>query len=301
MKNYIRFMGMILLAAVLAVSACDNTKSSTKVLPLTLPGSGSDITFLCAIQTGGLSGTVESTGLVLVFNADPTTLMADNITVTGAAKGTLTGSGISRNLAISDINVADGGSVTVAITSPTGYAIAGTPRTAAVYRITLANMTIGMDYRGGKLAYILQSGDPGYDAAVPHGLITAASDQGENIEWGCQGTYIGTSTALGTGMANTRAIVNGCGTAGIAARICDDLVLNGFSDWYLPSKDELNKLNGNGAAIGMIDFSITRIYWNSSEYDATYPWHQYFDPSESGQYHSFSKKGHVLVRAVRSF
>ena len=32
----------------------------------------------------------------------------------------------------------------------------------------------------------------------------------------------GTGTAIGTGQANTTLIVNGCSTAGIAARICDE-------------------------------------------------------------------------------
>ncbi|MBK6346528.1 MAG: hypothetical protein IPF68_11435 [Bacteroidales bacterium] len=48
-------------------------------------------------------------------------------------------------------------------------------------------------------------------------------------------------------------ILAGCAEAGIAARICGDLVLNGFSDWYLPSIDELNKLYQNRARIGFVN------------------------------------------------
>ena len=47
---------------------------------------------------------------------------------------------------------------------------------------------------------------------------------------------------MGTGQVNTIAIVNGCSESGIAARLSNDLVLNGYSDWFLPSKDELNQM-----------------------------------------------------------
>jgi hypothetical protein len=87
---------------------------------------------------------------------------------------------------------------------------------------------IGLSYAGGIIFY--------FDGTGQHRLISATTDQSSGAQWGCYGATIGgTSNAIGTGQANTTAIVNGCATAGIAARICNDLVLNGFSDWFLPS------------------------------------------------------------------
>ncbi|MBZ0241851.1 MAG: DUF1566 domain-containing protein, partial [Bacteroidales bacterium] len=89
-------------------------------------------------------------------------------------------------------------------------------------------------------------------------------------------------------------IVAGCSESGIAARICNDLVLNDYDDWYLPSKDELNKLYLSKDLIG--GFAATW-YWNSSEY-GIYAWIQKF--SDGFQY--FSDKNYaVYVRAVRAF
>lgn len=54
--------------------------------------------------------------------------------------------------------------------------------------------------------------------------------------WGCWGTVIGgTLPGIGTGASNTNAIVNGCSDLNIAAKKCDELVANGYSDWFLPS------------------------------------------------------------------
>ena len=158
-------------------------------------------------------------------------------------------------------------------------------------------LTIGQSYGGGKIVYILQSSDPGYDAGVQHGLIAPVADQSTNAEWGCYGTAISGAdgTALGSGNQNTIDIVAGCPTAGIAARICSDLELNGYSDWYLPSHDELNKLYLNRAAIGSFE---TAMYWSSSESDNFLASALYFGV---GGQSTFIKTNTYCVRAVRAF
>jgi Protein of unknown function (DUF1566) len=148
--------------------------------------------------------------------------------------------------------------------------------------------TIGVSYGGGIIFYI--------DGTGLHGLISATSDQSTGAPWGCYGTLIGgTGTAIGTGQANTTAIVNGCSTAGIAARICDDLVLNGYSDWFLPSKDELNQMYQQKAVVG--GFANSN-YWSSSGFSATNAWSQDFT---NGNLYTNSKNYTYFVRAVRAF
>lgn len=147
---------------------------------------------------------------------------------------------------------------------------------------------IGQEYGGGIIFYI--------DATGKHGLIAATSDQSSGIHWGCDTTHIaGTSTEIGTGQANTTAIVNECSETG-AARICDDLVLNGYSDWFMPSKDELNQIYLQRNVIGGIG---NWSYWSSAEYESYRAWKQNFDDGSQGAGSKSYEGGHV--RAVRSF
>ncbi|MEP6794627.1 MAG: DUF1566 domain-containing protein [Saprospiraceae bacterium] len=161
-------------------------------------------------------------------------------------------------------------------------------------------LAIGDSYGGGKVAYILLSGDPGYIEGQVHGLIAPTSDQSLFIEWGCIGANMpgAEGTSLGTGNQNTIDIVTGCVTTAIAARICDDLVLGGYSDWFLPSKDELNKLYLNRVAIGGFSTASQAYYWSSSESTNNVAWYQNFC---CGNQNTTNKNLQSFVRAVRAF
>ncbi len=153
---------------------------------------------------------------------------------------------------------------------------------------------IGQSYQGGKIGYI--------DATGQHGLIAAPTDilvSPQYFGWGCQGTDLSGAegSAIGTGFQNTIDIVAGCGGLDISARLCSDLILGGYDDWYLPSLDELLAIYTNRDLIG--GFDDTSQPFNSS--------------TESGANNNkavnFNGGGIVIdqkmflrrVRAVRSF
>ncbi len=149
---------------------------------------------------------------------------------------------------------------------------------------------IGSSYAGGIVFYIDGAG---------HGLVCAETDQSTAVAWGCDGTDIGgTSLDLYTGAANTNVIVAGCTQAGIAAKLCYDLNLNGYTDWFLPSIDELDLMYKNLGKQGLVNFASTW-YWSSSESYNYAAWTQNFAIGYQSGNHG--KSNTYRVRAVRAF
>ena len=214
----------------------------------------------------------------------------------------------SSNPTVSDSHTSNGsgtGSFTSNITGLTlntfyyvrAYATnsAGTMYGNQVSFTTMEGHYIGESFGGGIIFYI--------DGTGQHGLISATINQTDiwtTAHWGCDTTLIGCpSTAIGTGQANTMAIINGCAEAGIAARLCNDLELNGYSDWFLPSIDELHQMYIQKDVIGGFG---TSGYWSSTE--DTWKgsaWYQSFSIYGTGSPFAYSKNNPLDVRAIRAF
>lgn len=92
--------------------------------------------------------------------------------------------------------------------------------------------------------------------------------------------------------------MNGCSESGIAARLCGDLVLAGYSDWYLPSKDELARLYENRVAVGGF---ASEWYWSSTELNNNKAWGINFASGATSNHYSTPKSNTFSVRAVRAF
>lgn len=120
-------------------------------------------------------------------------------------------------------------------------------------------IAIGDSYAGGIVFYLDRKG---------RGMVAAPSDQSSGASWND------------------------------AARLCDELVLNGFSDWKLPSQDDLGFMYTNLHESGRGGFAPAW-YWNSAEdWSGTIARLLNFSNGRQG---SNSKVYNYHVRAVRAF
>ena len=151
---------------------------------------------------------------------------------------------------------------------------------------------------GGKIFYVNPNTGDGWTY-----LEAASQDHIAIVQWGGAGTLLNTmSTDIGSGKANTEAIVGALGDNGgtdYAAKICSEYTVNhngvDYDDWFLPSKDELNELYNQKDSVGGF---ASNYYWSSSEYSADGAWDQYFGDGGQGNYGK-DVASHVL--AVRAF
>jgi len=130
-------------------------------------------------------------------------------------------------------------------------------------------------------------------------LEAAPVDQCTSAPWGCSKKSIPGSngTGIGTGKSNTKAIFDSCIEANIAVVFCTNYHGGGKSDWFLPSKDELNFMYINLHKAGVGGFANV-VFMSSSEFTAYGAWIQDF---YSGRQFSSIKDLTYRVRAVRAF
>ena len=127
-------------------------------------------------------------------------------------------------------------------------------------------MNIGDEYGGGIVFSV--------DKAGEHGLIAAKTDL--------------------PGHSSHRH--EGCFSWDDAYAACNNLVSNGFSDWFLPNKEQLNQLHHNRSVVGGF---ANNYYWSSSEGSKNNAWCQRFNNWEYQT--QIIKSAFSLVRAVRAF
>ena len=221
-----------------------------------------------AIATVNLNSTYTDAGATATDNVDGD--LTSSIVTTGVVNTSIEGNYI----------------ITYTVSDTSGNTATATRQVVVVFQ----NLVIGQSYQGGIIAYI--------DSTGQHGLIVATEDQSEGIRWS-NGSYVvtgATGTAIGTGLANTNAIIAAQGSGSYAASIARDYNGGGYTDWFLPSKDELNQLYVNKTAIGIVDW--LDYYWSSTEYDFYRAWFQLFFNGERG---FLNENDTLFVRAVRAF
>ena len=184
----------------------------------------------------------------------------------------------------------------------------------------------GQAYQGGFFAGKIVVGGSTY------ALVVAPKASGENTskQWKISNDTTAGTLSLNDGLSNSNAMNN---ASHPAAQFCRALTIGGYSDWYLPAKDELEILyrylkpdstvngtsygaNSNSLPVGAAyttsnpttsvsaayvtggaeAFSAGNYYWSSTEDSATFAWGQYFS---TGSQYLNAKTGNYYVRAVR--
>jgi hypothetical protein len=154
-----------------------------------------------------------------------------------------------------------------------------------------AGYVLGELIYGGIIFYIDETGQ--------HGLVSSPASENKQAEWGCAETSIrgADDSSIGAGYQNTLDIIKGCSTELTAAKICDESTWGGYSDWYLPSKDELHLMYNNLKKKKLGGFA-NQYYWSSTEMDKSLAWMEAFDEGSQG---GGFKKEKSFVRAIRAF
>ena len=263
--------------------------TTTGITPSLTTTAASSNTISSFITGGSISSDggnlVTYRGVCWSTNANPT--INDNKILSGTGTGTFT-------ITLSNLNVATTYYVRSFATNSAGTAY-GNERV-----ITTSSLTAGTTYLGGKIAYIFQSGDAGFVPGETHGFIIMEHKMGMTAVFGSDGTYYsdgGTTMAFGYGMQNTRSLAGKSWNN--FAKYIYNVSFHGYSDWYVPSYYEWNKIGPNWRYLG-----IPNGYFHASSESGSNSYYFYSYDSYGNLYTSIgnsSKTSVYDIIGIRNF
>jgi len=263
----------------------------------------------CKLTSRGADSTGDSVG---IGDSKYTTKDITAFSVAGIA-GTITGTNIAitvppctdltslvPTIAHTGSNVIPASGTANDFTSVVVYTVTADDSSTKDYTITVVEQAYALrdvGPAGGLIFY-----DQGNCTGGWRYLESAPSDQSAAQAWtntAVASTSIGTtSLAIGTGKTNTAKIIAQAGHITSAAKLCNDLVVGDYTDWFLPSKDELNQMYAELKVNGVGGFAASDYYWSSSEYASNAAWAQF-----TGSFYqtAFNKPYPTYVRCARAF
>ena len=174
---------------------------------------------------------------------------------------------------------------------------------AAISYVAAEALSIG-DFVGGGVVFWVDPTDN------TKGLACALENQSTGIQWynGVNTTINATATAVGSGAANTTAIIDNQGPTetDYAAGLARAYNGGGFSDWFLPSKGELSLMFQNKETLNTTisnnggQIFQNSAYWSSTEIDSEFAKAVGFGNGSSPSYYKYSNAHVRAVRAVNS-
>lgn len=241
-----------------------------------------------------------------------------------SSPGSITGTGTSSPVTVSGLS--NGTAYTFTVVATNAY---GTGPASAASNSVTPNLTPGMVFGGGYFAgQISTAGNGVADFNLVVGPVVSAQS---TLQWKTTNTTTSGTDSVIDGPANSAAMNN---ASHPAAQFCESLTIGGYSDWYMPAKNELevcyynlkpttqnnntssgtntnavpsrgsNYTSGVPAQTSAADFKSTgtedfidQRYWSSTQFDTNYAWAQNF--YNGNQYKYPSKSGTNKVRAIR--
>jgi hypothetical protein len=278
------FYVMILLLNNCKESSTDPVPTATVSLPTVTTSDISAITQVTASGGGEVKsdGGATVTARGLCWSTNPVPTISDSKKLNGTGKGVF-------SISISGLSLGTKYYVRAFATNSKGTAY-GEEKSFT----TDATLALGLPYAGGTIYYL--------DSTNKHGFVFADTILGE-ARWGCNNKALvgARATEMGKGAQNTLDIMKECNEFYSAADIVSRLVFGGYSDWFLPSRDELIPIHFNIVKKGIGKLPIGH-YWTSTQMkqsEATFA--ETIRVGDDGGQQNGGKLNNTKVVAVRAF